>query len=204
MMNSLNSCLYVFNILTMWTSGMCLSSALWDTLLHDHPPLPEYTQFLSQGRLKGVETASYVSWNFGIPLVSNKETCVWQTIWKSLASEARNKTNTLNLRAQRQGAESREMPSTADNHRRAAALRDLPAVLAANDQIFLLELSVPFVLCIMALFLPLWTLLLSGILCFCCPHPHPKDFHVFPTMSHGIHFFLPLCLKYSSPKIQLK
>jgi hypothetical protein len=35
------------------------------------------------------------------------------------------------------------MPSTADNHRRAAALRDLPAVLAANDQIFLLELSVP-------------------------------------------------------------
>lgn len=151
--------------------------------------------------LKNVEIVYYVSWHFCIPLVPNKKTCVWQTIWKSLASEARNKTNTLNLRAQRQRAKSRERISTADNHGRAAALRDLPAALSANDHIFLLELSVPFVLCIMALFLPLWTFLLSGILWFCWP---PEDFHVFPTISHDISFFLPLCLKHSSSKIQFK
>lgn len=150
---------------------------------------------------KKKKNVEIMSWYFRIPLVPNKETCVWQTIWKSLASEARNKTNTLNLGAQRQRAKSRERTSTADNHRRAAALHDLPAVLTANDQIFLLELSVPFVLCIMALFLPLWTFLLSGILWFCWP---PKDFHVFPTISLGISFFLPLCLKYASSKIQFK
>lgn len=151
--------------------------------------------------LKNVEILSYVSWHFCIPLVPNKETRVWQAVWKSLASEARNKTNTLNLRAQRQRAKSRERASTPDNHGRAAALHDLPAVLTANDQIFLLELSVPFVLCITALFLSLWTFLLSGILQFGWP---PKDFRVFPTFFHGISFFLPLCLKYSSSKIQFK
>lgn len=148
--------------------------------------VPQYTRFPSQSRFKNVEIPSYVIWYFCIPLVPNKETCVWQTIWKSLASEARNKTNTLNLRAQRQRVKSRERASTPDNHGRAAALHDLPAVLTANDQIFLLELSVPFVLCIMALFLPLWTFLLSGILWFCWP---PKDFRVFPTF-FSWHFFL--------------
>lgn len=162
---------------------------------------PSTQDFPHRVDFKSVEIMYYVSWHFCIPLVPNKETCVWQTIWNSLASEARNKTNTLNLRAQRQRAKSRERIATADNHGRAAALHDLPAALAANDQIFLLELSVPFVLCIMALFLPLWTFLLSGILWFCWP---PEDFHVFPTISHDISFFLPLCLKHSSSKMQFK
>ena len=117
---------------------------------------------------KTVEVVCYASCNFFITQMSNTETRLQKTICRWLVNGTRNKTNTLHHRVQWLEV-GLKVESTTEELQGCRSPDDLPAAPDANDHALLPEPSIPFVSYITALFLALWSFLLSAILWLCWP-----------------------------------
>lgn len=111
--------------------------------------------------------------------------CIYKkkkTICRWLVHETRKKTNTLHHRVQRLKVRLK-VESTTDELQGGSSPSDLSVAPDANSQALLPEPSISFVLYITALFLALWSFLLSAIVWLCWPS---TDFH---TSEHLLMIF---------------